>query len=59
MKKQLFVMGLAMMGLCTFTACSSSSDDDKKNDESQEVTIQDSEYDAIINQYVDNVVMPT
>ena len=59
MKKQLFMMGLAMMGLCTFTACSSSSDDDKKNDESQEVTIQDSEYDAIINQYVDNVVMPT
>ena len=59
MKKQLFMMGLAVMGLCTFTACSSSSDDDKKNDESQEVTIQDSEYDAIINQYVDNVVMPT
>ena len=59
MKKQLFMMGLAMMGLCTFTACSSSSDDDKKNDESQEVTIQDSEYDAIINQYVENVVMPT
>ena len=58
MKKQLFMMGLAMMGLCTFTACSSSSDDDKKP-ETQEVTIQDSEYDAIINQYVDNVVMPT
>ena len=52
------MMGLAMMGLCTFTACSSSSDDDKKP-ETQEVTIQDSEYDAIINQYVDNVVMPT
>ena len=58
MKKQLLMMGLAMMGLCTFTACSSSSDDDKKP-ETQEVTIQDSEYDAIINQYVDNVVMPT
>jgi len=58
MKKQLFMMGLAMMGLCTFTACSSSSDDDKKP-ETQEVTILDSEYDAIINQYVDNVVMPT
>ena len=58
MKKQFFMMGLAMMGLCTFTACSSSSDDDKKP-ETQEVTIQDSEYDAIINQYVDNVVMPT
>ena len=58
MNKKLFTMSLAMMGLCTFTACSSSSDDDKKP-ETQEVTIQDSEYDAIINQYVDNVVMPT
>jgi len=58
MKKNLFMMGLAMMGLATFTACSSSKDDDKK-DETETVTIQDSEYDAIINQYVDNVVMPT
>jgi uncharacterized iron-regulated protein len=42
-----------------FTACSSS--DDKKSDDKQpeEVTIQDAEYDAIINQYVDNVVLPT
>ena len=53
-----------MMGLMVFTACSSS--DDKKKDDPQptpspssEVTIQDAEYDAIINQYVDNVVMPT
>ncbi len=54
------MMGLAMMGLMAFTACSSSSDD-KKKDEPQpaEVTIQDAEYDAIINQYVDNVVLPT
>ena len=53
------MMGLAMMGLMMFTACSSS--DDKKNDEPQtaEVTIQDAEYDAIINQYVDQVVLPT
>ena len=53
------MMGLAMMGLMAFTACSSS--DDKKKDEPQpaEVTIQDAEYDAIINQYVDNVVLPT
>ena len=53
------MMGLAMMGLMMFTACSSS--DDKKKDEPQpaEVTIQDAEYDAIINQYVDNVVLPT
>ena len=47
-----------MMGLCTFTACSSSNDDDKKDDP-KEIVIQDAEYDAIINQYVDNVVMPT
>ena len=58
MNKKLFTMSLAMMGLCTFTACSSSSDDDKKDDK-KEIVIQDAEYDAIINQYVDNVVMPT
>ena len=59
MKKSYFVMGLAMMGLMGFTACSSS--DDKKSDDKQpeEVTIQNVEYDAIINQYVDNVVLPT
>ena len=57
-------MGLAMMGLLSMTSCSSS---DSKNGDTpqptpqpeQEVTIQDSEYDAIINQYVDNVVLPT
>lgn len=48
-----------MMGLTTFTACSSSDDDNKKEDETSEITIQDSEYDAIINQYVDKVVLPT
>ena len=32
MNKKLFTMSLAMMGLCTFTACSSSNDDDKKDD---------------------------
>ena len=58
MNKKLFKMSLAMMGLCTFTACSSSNDDDKKDDK-KEIVIQDAEYDAIINQYVDNVVMPT
>ena len=55
MKKNLILMSLAMMGLCVFTACSS--DDDKKGHET--LTIQDSEYDAIINQYVDAVVLPT
>ena len=58
MNKKLFTMSLAVMGLCTFTACSSSNDDDKKDDK-KEIVIQDAEYDAIINQYVDNVVMPT
>ena len=60
MKKSILLMSLAMMGLMTFTACSSS--DDKKGDEPQptpEVSINDAEYDAIINQYVDNVVLPT
>lgn len=59
MKKKLFLLSLAMMGLTTFTACSSSDDDNKKEDETSEITIQDNEYDAIINQYVDNVVLPT
>ena len=60
MKKSIFMMGLAMMGLCAFTACSSSDDDSKKKeDQPTEVSIQDAEYDAIINQYVDNVVLPT
>ena len=59
MKKNLFLLSLAMMGLTTFTACSSSDDDNKKEDATSELTIQDSEYDAIINQYVDNVVLPT
>ncbi len=59
MKKNLFLLSLAMMGLTSFTACSSSDDDNKKEDETSEITIQDSEYDAIINQYVDNVVLPT
>ena len=59
MKKNLFLLSLAMMGLTTFTACSSSDDDNKKEDGTSEITIQDSEYDAIINQYVDNVVLPT
>lgn len=56
MKKNLFVMGLAMMGLCAFTACSS---DDNKKEEEKKVEILDAEYDAIINQYVDAVVLPT
>ena len=56
MKKNLFLMGLAVMGLCGFTACSNN-DDDKKEEETIEIL--DAEYDAIINQYVDNVVLPT
>ena len=57
MKKNLLMSGLVMMGLFAFTACSSSNDD--KKDDKKEIVIQDAEYDAIINQYVDNVVMPT
>ena len=56
MKKNFFIAGLAMMGLITMSSCSNN-DDDKNKDASY--TIQDSEYDAIINQYVDGVVMPT
>ena len=56
MKKNFFIAGLAMMGLITMSSCSNN-DDDKNKDASY--TIQDAEYDAIINQYVDGVVMPT
>ena len=56
MKKIFFIAGLAIMGLSVMTSCSSSDDD--KNDKN-DVTILDSEYDAIINQYVDGVVLPT
>ena len=63
MKKSIFAVGLAMMGLLSMTSCSSSSDDSSKKEDvtpqPEEVTILDSEYDAIINQYVDNVVLPT
>ena len=64
MKKQLFVMGLAVMALFAVTSCG----DDKTtnnggngsgNGGDEEVTIADAEYNAIITQYVDNVVLPT
>ena len=55
MKKFLFMVSLALTGVFAFTACSS--DDDKKED--SKVEILDAEYDAIINQYVDAVVLPT
>ncbi len=57
MKKNVFVLGLAIMGLFSMSSCSSSDDD--KDSSSSAYTIQDSEYDAIINQYVDVVVLPT
>ena len=60
MKKNLYLTGLAMMGLFTMTSCSSSDDDNRKEEPTPaEVSIQDSEYHAIINQYVDAVVIPT
>ena len=55
MKKNVFLMGLALLGLTAFTACSDDDDDKKTVD----AVIEDTEYDAIINQYVDEVVMPT
>ena len=55
MKKFLFMVSLALTGVFAFTACSS--DDDKKED--SKIEILDAEYDAIINQYVDAVVLPT
>lgn len=54
-KKYLLMVSLALTGLFGFTACSS--DDDKKED--SKIEILDAEYDAIINQYVDAVVLPT
>ena len=55
MKKNVFLMGLALLGLTAFTACS----DDDDNKKTTDALIEDTEYDAIINQYVDEVVMPT
>ncbi len=57
MKKNLFTTGLMLMGLLAVSSCSSSDNDDKN--EQKGYAIQDSEYDAIINQYVDGVVLPT
>ena len=56
-KKNLLMLSLTMMGLTAFVACSS--DDDNKKNEIEEYTIGDSEYNDIINQYVDYVVLPT
>lgn len=61
MKKNALLVSLALMGLSLFSACG----DDKEDNTNpvvnpvEEATIDDSEYDAIINQYVDAVVMPT
>ena len=66
MKKQLFLMGLAIMGLFAVSSCGDDKNDDSNkgtsggsSDEPEEVVIADAEYDAIITQYVDNVVLPT
>lgn len=55
MKKNVLLFGLLAMGLGAVTSCKD--DEEKKNEET--IVIQDAEYDAIINQYVDGVVMPT
>lgn len=55
MKKNLFFVSLALAGLFCLASCSK--DDEKKTE--TKIEIADSEYDAIINQYVDGVVLPT
>ena len=55
MKKKLLLMSVLAIGLFTMSACSS--DNESKTEDG--VTIADEEYDAIITQYVDEVVMPT
>ena len=55
MKKNLVCIGRAVKGLFAMSSCSTR--DNKNNDEN--VTILDAEYDPIIAQYVDNVVLPT
>ena len=55
MKKKFFFVSLALAGLFCLASCSK--DDEKKTE--TKIEIADSEYDAIINQYVDGVVLPT
>ena len=61
MKKNALLVSLALMGLSLFSACGDDKEDNTTPvvDPVEEATIDDSEYDAIINQYVDAVVMPT
>ena len=61
MKKNALLVSLALMGLSLFSACGDDKEDNTNPvvDPVEEATIDDSEYDAIINQYVDAVVMPT
>ena len=66
MRTKLFLMGLTLMGLVAMTSCGSDNDDPTPTPAptpaptpTSDDGIDDAEYDAIINQYVDAVVLPT
>ena len=67
MRTKLFLMGLTLMGLVAMTSCGSDNDDPTPTPAPTPAPtptptddgIADAEYDAIINQYVDAVVLPT
>ena len=56
MKKRTFLFSMLVLGMSmTFTACGSDGDDTPATDK----IIDDAEYDPIISQYVDQIVLPT
>ena len=59
MKKNKMMFGLLCMGLLTFTTSCSDNDDENGGTDPTQVEIADEEYDAILNQYVNSVVLPT
>ena len=62
MRTKLFLMGLTLMGLVAMTSCGSDNDDPTPTPAPTPTSddgIDDAEFDAIINQYVDAVVLPT
>lgn len=66
MRTKLFLMGLTLMGLVAMTSCGSDNDDPTPTPAptptptpTSDDGIDDAEFDAIINQYVDAVVLPT
>ena len=59
MKKNLMMMGLFCMGMLTMTTSCGDDDDNDGPDDPTKVEISDVEYDAILSQYVNSVVVPT